>query len=393
MTTPSKKIGYWLLCVAAVVFFMIAVGGLTRLSHSGLSMVEWKPIMGTLPPLSNADWQEMFTKYQDSPEYQKVNKGMSLDEFKSIFWFEYGHRVLGRFIGLIFALPFAYFLITKQIKRSLIPRLIILFILGGAQGVIGWWMVKSGLVDRPDVSHYRLTVHLGMAFLLYVALLWTGLEQLRKDVGPAHSHSRYAMVLLTMVYFTVLSGGLVAGLDAGQQFNTFPLMAGQLIPEGLFVQIPWYQNLTENTMTVQFNHRTLAITTALLILCFWYFLGRTKLSRWGNIARHAMFFAVILQVTLGISTLLTFVWVPLASAHQMGAVVLLSSMVWLVHELRRPSLQVVAKRPVPVSEPASKNGQLLIENPVEAKSPVSAKSPVLANSSVLANSPITKSAE
>ena len=338
MEKSSTRIAYWLLCVASVVFFMIAVGGLTRLTQSGLSMVEWKPIMGTLPPLSSADWQEMFVKYQDSPEYQKINKGMNLEEFKSIFWFEYGHRVLGRFIGLLFALPFAYFWITKQIKRALIPRLILLLILGGAQGLIGWWMVKSGLVDRPDVSHYRLTVHLGMAFLLYVALLWTGLEQLRKEVGSSHQYAKYALILLSMVYLTVLSGGLVAGLDAGQQFNTFPLMAGKLIPDGLFVQLPWYQNLTENTITVQFNHRILAITTATSTVIFWYLLGRTSLTYWGNVARHAMFGAVILQVTLGVSTLLSFVWIPLASAHQMGAVVLLTSMVWLLHELWRPQV-------------------------------------------------------
>lgn len=337
MKDRSKQIGYWLLTVAGVVFLMIAVGGLTRLTQSGLSMTEWKPIMGTLPPLSEADWQEMFDKYQQSPEYKKVNQGMSMDDFRSIFWFEYGHRVLGRFIGLIFAVPFVYFLIRRAVKKSLIPRLFMLFVLGGAQGVIGWWMVKSGLVDRPDVSHYRLTTHLGMAFMLYIALLWTGLEQLREKVASSlRSLALPATVILGMVYVTVLSGGLVAGLDAGQQYNTFPLMGGKMIPDGLFVQSPWYNNLTENVLTVQFNHRVLAISTATVVMCFWYFLGTKELPASAQKARHAMLAAVIFQVVLGISTLLSFVWVPLASAHQMGAVILLSTMVWLCHELWRP---------------------------------------------------------
>lgn len=337
MKDRSKQIGYWLLTVAGVVFLMIAVGGLTRLTQSGLSMTEWKPIMGTLPPINEADWQEMFEKYQQSPEYQKVNQGMSMEDFRGIFWFEYGHRVLGRFIGLIFAVPFVFFLVTRSVRASLIPRLSLLFCLGGAQGVIGWWMVKSGLVDRPDVSHYRLTVHLGMAFMLYVALLWTGLEQLRVKTNAAiRSMAVPATAILGMVYLTVLSGGLVAGLDAGQQYNTFPLMGGKVIPDGLWIQAPWYNNLTENSLTVQFNHRVLAITTAIVVMGFWYVLGTKELPKTAQKARHAMLLAVVLQVTLGISTLLSFVWVPLASAHQMGAVVLLSTVVWLAHELWRP---------------------------------------------------------
>jgi len=339
METSSKRIAYWLFTVAVVVFFMIAIGGLTRLTQSGLSMVEWKPIMGTLPPLSDADWQEMFEKYQQSPEYKKINKGMNLEDFKGIFWFEYGHRVLGRFIGLIFAVPFAFFVITKQIKRALIPRLLFLFVLGGLQGLIGWWMVKSGLVDHPDVSHYRLTVHLGMAFLLYIALLWTALEQFRQKAEEKHRYAVPAMLILGMIYATAMSGGLVAGLDAGQQFNTFPLMAGKLIPEGLFIQSPWYHNITENVLTVQFNHRLFAMSTAAVIVGFWYVLGQTSLTRMANRARHMMLIAVLLQFILGVSTLLSFVWIPLASAHQMGAVVLMTSMVWLTHELWRPSKQ------------------------------------------------------
>ena len=338
MHAGDKRIGYWLLVVAGFVFLMIAVGGLTRLTQSGLSMVEWKPIMGTIPPLNESDWQVLFEKYQASPEYQKVNMGMSLDEFRSIFWFEYGHRVLGRLIGLIFAVPFVYFLLKKAIHKSLIPRLILLFVLGGAQGVIGWWMVKSGLVDRPDVSHYRLTIHLGMAFLLYIALLWTGLGQFRDHFEEANRKiAKMATLLLFMVYCTALSGGMVAGLDAGQQFNTFPLMAGRLIPDGLFVQSPWYHNLTENVLTVQFIHRIFAISTACVVCGFWYFLSDVQLHKRARIARHAVLAAVLLQVALGISTLLSFVWIPLASAHQLGAVCLLTVLVWLAHELWHPA--------------------------------------------------------
>ena len=331
----QKSVGYWLLSVAAMVFFMIIVGGLTRLTHSGLSMVEWRPLMGVLPPIGQAEWQDVFQKYQSSPEYQKINMGMSLEDFKQIFWFEYGHRILGRLIGLVFALPFAFFLIKRAISRSLLPKLILLFILGGAQGVIGWWMVKSGLVDRPDVSHYRLTTHLGMAFLLYVALLWTGLSQIRTNIQRNTNKSGLAaLFLMVLIYGTVLSGGLVAGLDAGHQFNTFPLMNGQLIPDGLLVQEPWYINLTENIMTVQFNHRVLAISTACITIAFYFWLGRQNLQyRSQRLARHALLLAVLLQVTLGITTLLSFVWVPVAAAHQSGATILLTMATWLSHEL------------------------------------------------------------
>ena len=332
----QKYIGYWLLSVAGMVFFMIIVGGLTRLTHSGLSMVEWRPLMGVLPPLSAGEWQEVFLKYQESPEYQKINVGMSLSDFKRIFWFEYGHRVLGRLIGLVFALPFVFFLFKKAIDRALLPRLIVLFFLGGLQGVIGWWMVKSGLVDNPDVSHYRLTVHLGMAFLLYIALVWTGLSQLRPRAKVvSNGYSRGALILMGMVYVTVLSGGLVAGYDAGYQYNTFPLMEGHVVPPGLFVQEPWYINITENSKTVQFNHRMLAITTAGVCIAFWAMLKSycvTAAQKW---ARHALLIAVLLQVTLGIITLLSRVWVPVAASHQSGATLLLTVVTWLTYELTR----------------------------------------------------------
>ena len=328
-----KGVAWWLFGVSAMVLGMIALGGLTRLTESGLSMVDWRPLMGVIPPIGDAAWNQVFEQYKAYPEYQKVNMGMSLSDFKFIFYFEYGHRVLGRLIGMAFALPALYFGLRGAFSSSFRNRVIVLFFLGGLQGLVGWWMVKSGLVDRPDVSHYRLTTHLGLAVFLYVALLWTAFRHARGTVNyDWGAGAKWVAALLGMVYFTLLSGGLVAGLNAGAQYNTFPLMGGKLIPDGLFIREPWFSNLTENLLTVQFNHRYLAITTATLILAF-------VAKKWSVVSKRqqrallAMAAAVILQVSLGIATLLSVVWVPLASMHQMGAIILLSALVWGTHEL------------------------------------------------------------
>lgn len=328
-----KGVAWWLFGVSAMVLGMIALGGLTRLTESGLSMVDWRPLMGVIPPIGDAAWNQVFEQYKAYPEYQKVNTGMSLSDFKFIFYFEYGHRVLGRLIGMAFALPALYFGLRGAFSSSFRNRVIVLFFLGGLQGLVGWWMVKSGLVDRPDVSHYRLTTHLGLAVFLYVALLWTAFRHARGRVNyDWGTGAKWVAGLLAMVYCTLLSGGLVAGLNAGAQYNTFPLMGGKLIPDGLFIRDPWFSNLTENLLTVQFNHRYLAITTATLILAF-------VVKKWSVVSKRqqrallAMAAAVILQVSLGIATLLSVVWVPLASMHQMGAIVLLSALVWGTHEL------------------------------------------------------------
>ena len=328
-----KGVAWWLFGVSAMVLGMIALGGLTRLTESGLSMVDWRPLMGVIPPIGEAAWNQVFEQYKAYPEYQKVNMGMSLSDFKFIFYFEYGHRVLGRLIGMAFALPALYFGLRGAFSSSFRNRVIVLFFLGGLQGLVGWWMVKSGLVDRPDVSHYRLTTHLGLAVFLYVALLWTAFRHARGTVSYDWSTgAKWAAGLLAMVYCTLLSGGLVAGLNAGAQYNTFPLMGGKIIPDGLFIREPWFSNLTENLVTVQFNHRYLAITTAALILTF-------VAKKWSVVTKRqqrallAMAAAVVLQVSLGIATLLSIVWVPLASMHQMGAIILLSALVWGTHEL------------------------------------------------------------
>ena len=331
-----QRVAWWLFGVSAMVFGMIALGGLTRLTESGLSMVDWKPLMGVIPPIGETAWLEKFNQYKAYPEYQKINVGMMLSDFKYIFYFEYGHRVLGRLIGMAFGLPAVYFGIRGAFSASFRNRIVVLFVLGGLQGLVGWWMVKSGLVDRPDVSHYRLTTHLGLAVFLYIALLWTAFRHSRdgEEVSYDWNHgAKWSLVWLGMVYTTLLSGGLVAGLNAGAQYNTFPLMGGKWIPDGLFIREPLLSNLTENLVTVQFNHRYLAMTTATLIVAF-------SLKNWKRVttvrqryALIAMIAAVVLQVSLGISTLLTAAWVPLASMHQMGAILLISSLVWATHEL------------------------------------------------------------
>ena len=337
-----RAIGYWLLVLCAMTFTMVVLGGLTRLTHSGLSMTDWS-FTGGLPPLSEAAWVAEFEVYKQYPEYQKVNQDMTLSGFKSIYWFEYSHRMLGRTIGTAFLLPFLFFLSRRAIPRTLKPKLLVLFVLGGMQGLIGWWMVKSGLVDRPDVSHYRLTTHLGSAFVLHAALLWVALSQLR-DVGgrvPVHRGlARLSAVVAGMVLFTVLSGGLVAGLNAGFGFNTFPLMGGRIVPAGYGMLEPWLSNLTENPAAVQFNHRAIALTTFALVVVTWAVGQRRALAADSRRALHALLAAGVLQVALGITTLLTVVWLPAASMHQAGALVLLSAAIWVSHTLWRPARQV-----------------------------------------------------
>ena len=323
-----------------MVFVMIVVGGLTRLTQSGLSMVEWRPLMGTLPPLSEQEWIRVFEKYKQYPEYQKVNHWMTLDDFKGIFWFEYAHRLLGRTIGVVFAVPFLYFFIRRAFSRYELLGLFGLFLLGGGQGVIGWWMVKSGMVSRPDVSHYRLMIHLGMAVLLYAALVWFALRFFRREVRKINfQEKKTALFLLGMVllvFFTILSGALVAGLNAGFQFNTFPLMLGELIPTDLWRLEPWWINCTENLLTVQFDHRLLGTVVLGMSVAAFLWIRRRPLPLSARRALRAMMLMVVVQYGLEVATLLSVVWLPLASLHQVCAVVLLTTVVWTAHEFWRP---------------------------------------------------------
>ena len=334
----GRIIAWWLFAVAFMVFVMVVLGGLTRLTHSGLSMVEWRPITGWLPPFSDTEWMRVFEKYQSFPEFQKVNVDMTVTEFKGIFWLEFLHRLWGRLIGLAFFLPFVFFLTKGWIRGSQITTLLGLFVLGGMQGGMGWFMVKSGLVDRPDVSQYRLAAHLILAFIIYASLLWCGLN----FWGAKQSKNkallelrRLSWGLVTLVFITTFSGALVAGLDAGLSYNTFPLMDGDLIPDGLFEQSPAYINFFENPITVQFDHRVLAIISFCMVIYFW-FLAQSIVGNEAPMGPiHWLFAAVCGQVMLGISTLILVVPVTLGALHQAGALIVLSLAIWTTHYLKK----------------------------------------------------------
>lgn len=317
---------------------MVVLGGVTRLTGSGLSMVEWEPIMGVLPPLSDAEWQETFAKYQQYPEYKLENSHLDVEGFKGIFWLEYLHRLLGRAIGMLFGLPLLYFLVRGQIDRPLVPRLIFLFVLGGLQGLMGWYMVQSGMVDDPDVSQYRLTAHLLLAIFIYAYMLWLAFDLLRgrSRVKVSNGWVTGAFALMALILLTIASGGFVAGLKAGFTYNTFPLMNGRWIPDGLMLMEPAWRNLFENITTVQFNHRSLAMFVAALVIGFWWLARRRARAAQVRLALDLLLAAVALQVTLGISTLLLVVPIPLAAAHQAGAVILLTAIINAAEQLRRP---------------------------------------------------------
>lgn len=337
-TAAHRSIAVWLIVCCAMIFVMVMLGGLTRLTHSGLSMVEWKPLTGLLPPLSAAEWEAAFAKYRQYPEYQKINAGMTLGEFKSIFWLEFVHRLWGRAIGVAFLVPLLYFLLRRRIGWSLAPKLVAIFVLGGLQGLLGWYMVKSGLVDRPDVSQYRLTAHLGAAFLIYGYILWVALGLLfpAPTARAANVGTLYRLVIgfAALVAVTVLSGALVAGLDAGFAYNTFPLMDGRLVPRDVLAMEPLAANFLDNVITVQFDHRILAISVALFGALLWLVARPMPLHRRAALALDVLLLAVAVQVALGIATLLTVVALPLAAAHQAGAMLLFTATLWLLHELR-----------------------------------------------------------
>lgn len=325
----------WLFAVAALVVVMVSVGGATRLTGSGLSITEWKPIMGAIPPLTDADWHEAFEKYRQIPQYKQVNRGMSLESFKTIFWWEWGHRFLARLVGVAFLVPFLVFLSLGYIRRSLVPRMVGLFALGGLQGFIGWYMVASGLSERVSVSQYRLALHLGLAFVILGALVWTALTL--EDEGRGRQRGRWwkgGVLLLAAAFVQVELGALVAGMKAGLAYNTWPLMDGQVIPKGLFVMQPWLLNLFENAMTVQFNHRVMAyVLVGLVAFQLWRITVGTSTP-----AQRASALALggitLIQVALGIWTLLAQVPLSLGLIHQFGAAILFVTAVWHVHTLR-----------------------------------------------------------
>jgi cytochrome c oxidase assembly protein subunit 15 len=293
-TNHQRSIGIWLLICCAAVFGMVMLGGVTRLTGSGLSMVQWEPLLGVLPPLTQADWEEVFRLYQQYPEFKLTNYDMDLEAFKPIFWFEYTHRLLGRLIGIIFLLPLIYFIVRKRIDRPLVPKLVTMFILGGLQGLLGWYMVKSGLVHAPHVSQYRLTAHLGLAFLIYAYMFWVALDLL---------------------------------------FPRADGYANRVSPGGMSTLEPQWKNLFENVTTVQFDHRLLATLLFLIIPVYWFAATRVELPSRVRSGFYILVLMLIIQLALGISTLLLHVPVALAAGHQGGAMVLFTIALFLTHQL------------------------------------------------------------
>ncbi|HEX5091226.1 MAG TPA: COX15/CtaA family protein [Burkholderiales bacterium] len=319
--SDRRRVAAWLLVCAALVFALVSVGGVTRLTRSGLSIVEWQPVSGVLPPLSENAWQEMFSKYQQTPEYRHVNAHFGLEEFKRIFWWEYVHRLLARLVGVVFLLPLLWFQWRGVLDRPLAQKLWGIFALGALQGALGWWMVTSGLVDDPKVSPLRLTMHLGLALAIFAAELWIALGLLapRGVLRP-----RLPAALPFVVYAMMLSGAMVAGTRAGYAYPTFPLMNGQLVPPDVLVLEPWWRNFLYNLGTVQFVHRCFFWLLAVLVPLAWW---RGRRGAPGG----ALLAVFALQAALGISTLLSGVAIPLAASHQAGAVLLLAASLWHAH--------------------------------------------------------------
>jgi cytochrome c oxidase assembly protein subunit 15 len=316
----------------------VLLGGATRLTGSGLSIMEWAPLSGALPPLSHADWARLFAEYRTIPQYALLHPGMDLDGFKDIFWLEWLHRAWGRLIGVVFLLPLVWFAATGAIERRMIPKLIGLFVLGGLQGAAGWFMVASGFFpDSTAVSPYRLVIHLSLALVLFAAILWTALSTMNPvpiSIPNGARLRRLCQFSGVMVALTIVAGGFTAGLHAGLIYNTFPLMDGRLIPAGYGDLHPALRNLTENVTAVQFDHRLLATLTALTVICTVATGLRTSLPRHAKTAVLFMGAAVLAQYVLGVATLLSVVAIPVAVAHQGTAVLLLAATLTATHTLR-----------------------------------------------------------
>ncbi len=334
----ERQVAGWLILCAAVIFGMILLGGVTRLTNSGLSMVEWRPLMGVLPPLTEEAWQASFAQYKAYPEYQKINRGMSLEEYKAIFMPEYLHRVLGRIIGVLFFFPMVYFMWRGRVPQGMQPKLWALFLLGGCQGLLGWYMVKSGLVDNPHVSQYRLTAHLGLAFLIYAFMLWLIFDLLlgraSRDRAPPPL-GQASLWLVFLIFGMILTGALVAGTKAGFAYSTWPLMGTSFFPPGLYAGVPAWRDAFEDITTIQFNHRMYAYALSVICIGFAVAAWRRVPTNRVRLGVVLLLLALVIQVILGISTLLLHVPISLAAAHQGGAVLLLSAALFLSHSLRR----------------------------------------------------------
>jgi heme a synthase len=335
--SAPRAIVVWLVVCCLLVVAMVVVGGVTRLTHSGLSITEWQPIVGTVPPLSAADWDDVFARYRLTPEFRDVNHAMTLAEFKRIFWWEYFHRLLGRAIGVAFLVPYLWFLVRRRIPRGYAWPLAGIFALGGLQGAVGWLMVQSGLVDDPRVSQFRLTAHLGLAFAIFGAMLWTALSLAHpRRGGDVRSRplARFADAVAALVFVMVLSGGFVAGIRAGFAYNTFPLMAGHVVPPEILLLSPWWRNFFWNMATVQFDHRLLAWLLACAIPLLWWRLRRAGVPQRAKTGGSALVATLAVQVSLGIATLVNVVPLHLAALHQAGAVAVFALALAVAHALR-----------------------------------------------------------
>ncbi len=331
-TKSRKAVGLWLVAVASIIFGMVVVGGLTRLTGSGLSITEWRPIMGAIPPLNDVQWAEAFAKYKQIPQYIQQNSGMTLEGFKDIFWWEWGHRFMGRFLGLLFAGPFLWFAVTGAIARKEWPRFVILFALGGFQGLLGWWMVQSGLETRVTVAPYRLAIHLGAAVILLGAMVWTALDYLRPSrTGWA---PKLSLWFIALIYGQIILGALVAGLDAGLIYNTWPDMNGNFTPQDAFFYSPWWRNFFDNPGLAQFNHRMLAYIIAAVTVAVYINAVRQGAGLAKNTGKGATIL-VTMQIFLGIITLVYQAPLGLSAMHQTVAALIFCVAVWHAHELRR----------------------------------------------------------
>ena len=338
MKKDNKRVIYWLLTGCTLIFIMVIVGGITRLTHSGLSISNYKLISGTIPPMNEVEWQEAFELYKQYPEYQKLNSHFDLEDFKQIYFWEWIHRVIGRLIGLVFIIPFLYFLITKQLSKPTIRKSIILLFMGGFQGFLGWYMVKSGLVDRPDVSHYRLAMHLTTAFLTFAYTFWVALDLMFPQKKEVNTKMRnFIRVGLVILVIQIIYGAFVAGLDAGFIHNHWPLMSdGKFMHETVYIeQDPLYLNFIEGKSGVQFVHRTLAYVVVAFIIAIWIRMRRLMVTRYQLIGMNTLLVGVGLQFLLGVLTIIYAVPVWLGVVHQVGAFLLLSAMVFTLHRFSK----------------------------------------------------------
>lgn len=325
----------WVFSLIFFVFLIVVVGGITRLTESGLSIVEWKPITGFIPPLTETQWQEEFAKYKQYPEFQKINSHFELSDFQFIYFWEYLHRLLGRLMGVLFVVPWFFFWRKNVLTTTQHRKLWLAFFLGGCQGVLGWYMVKSGLVDRPDVSHLRLAAHLGLALLIMAHLMWFVLDYLMPETQGQHPKRSISVVFLVLISVQIIYGAFTAGLDAGFVYNTFPKMGAFWVAPQIWDWSPWYLGPIENPIAIQFIHRWIGTGLFFFSLWIWWTLSRGQMSPRQSLSLRLVLVAIAAQVALGIITLIFTVPVPIAALHQAGAVVLLLTTLFWAHSMYR----------------------------------------------------------